>query len=211
MDVIKDSSLKHKRVVIQLKPLDNTEIINQQKNIESVIPGFQNYAPEVIHFTLFHFGKPQDLHKEIVKYSGNNLSYEDFYSKFITLLSSLVFINEFDYVSLDCSKVTVFGYPSAVERKLAVVLLLENTYKLYCIREKFILVINDWLISLGIEDYAKFYQSSNNFKHNHPDNYAPHVTIGRVCSNNLPTNYVVEIPPISLKLGKASFLNVIET
>ena len=209
MDIVKDEKNLHKRVVIQIEPLDKSKIVKLQETISPKFEGFESYNYKDIHMTLFHFGKPQDLYKDIVSNSKQNINYNDFISTFIKLLEQLSYLIGSFEIELNAGKISLFDYPADTSKKFRIVLLFEESKRLKSIRQEFIDKINHWLLTCSIKEYKTFYKNSPNFRYNSLEDFSPHVTLGRVFGRDMPDKFDAETEQISVPFGNLNFLNVI--
>lgn len=209
MEVIKDSTGQHKRVVIQIEPQNKTVITTLQKSVGAGFEGFQDYNLADTHLTLFHFGKPQELYSEIMRYSPSKIDYSQFYADFIGLLDQLDTFKKSDPISMVGEEIALFDYPTESNKKFGVVLLFDKSAQLIALREKLLRHIDNWLTVLGLTDHKRFYKESLNFKHNLPEDYNAHITLGRVFGLDMPTNYKSKVEPTKIVFDNLNFLNTV--
>lgn len=208
MEVNKDKNQKHKRVVIQLHPLKKENLIEIQDFVKADHEEFKRYQPQWFHLTLFHFGKPQELYEEITKHLTATKTYENFYTKFISLLETLEYLKKTQPITLDTKHISFYGNDEKSNTNYAVVTELENSKKLRSIRKNIIETTDKWFYEIGIKNPKKFYQESINFKYNLLETYRPHVTVGRISSRApLPKHLNIKKRK-QITFGNLSFFNV---
>ena len=160
-------------IVLQQEPLETIYFEDLQRFIIDKHPGAPMYSADRLHMTLFHFGFPSIMYKDI-KRSRGNLSYQTFEASLGELMQELHEISNNEIMLSSTGIVELFGSPHDGK----VVLRFENTLKLKKKRSPYIEKVYYWMEGLGIKDPETFMENSRNFKHNGENSYKPHVTLG---------------------------------
>lgn len=160
-------------IVLQQEPLETTYFEDLQHYIKDRYDDTDMYSPEKLHMTLFHFGFPTSMYKDIKK-EVKHLSYKAFEVSLAELFNELHSVDSSEILLTSDGIAEHFG--STHEGK--VVLRFENSKKLKDKRKPYLDMIYEWMSGLGIHDPVAFMEDTRNFKHNSERVFRPHVTLG---------------------------------
>jgi hypothetical protein len=190
--------MKNTWIVLQHNPLDIEYLEDIQRSIKRAYPDFKRYTPEKFHMTLFHFGFPSTIYKDLTR-AKQGMPYEAFERNFTKLVKELNLVKSTETVVSSTGVLENFG-PNG---KGKLVLRFVNSPELKKKREPYLTIINDWFEHIGIKKPEVFMRSTKNFKHNDEETYKPHVTIGYS-----PREFKkVNLPEKDERFGKAYLTN----
>jgi hypothetical protein len=186
-------------IVLQHDPLDTGYLIDIQESIKRDYPDFISYIPDKLHMTLFHFGFPTTIYKDLLR-AKRGMSYQTFERLFTRLLNELLEIKCSETLLDSTGSIENFGQGG----KSKLVLRFENTAELKEMRLPYLKKIFGWFEDLGIRKPELFMRNTKNFKHNDEGSYKPHITVGFTPKE---FNKVI-LPPKKIKFSKAYLLNI---
>lgn len=181
--------MKDKRIYIRCS-IANKEIIARiQKYFSKNILDFESSRKRDLHLTIFHYGKPKELYKEI--HNENPLLEEKTFSKnLLHLVTSSKFLVE----KINIENINPIGIfqikPSIEENKIfgdkkdpVLVLALKESKPLNKIRKDLMDELENFLEECNVKNTASYISRSDNLKFQ--IEYKPHITIGRLSTEQI--------------------------
>lgn len=207
MEIERDSKGRHKRVVVQLRPLEIERIVEIQNFVKNEYPGFKPYEDFKLHLTVFHFGIPEELFNELKTQNANLINYEAFYKRLIELFERMDLPSLNSKLLLKGSLLGLFSVKNLkfLPKNPTIALKLEKSKTLSILHKIIKERVDDWLVELGISNPDEFYKKSKNFR----KDYVPHLTLGRVrLSQEEAKKLPQKIEPVELNFHNLEFLYV---
>lgn len=201
LEIAKDATGSRKRVYWEHPVFTTQPLVELQKAIACDIPSFKPSLLDDLHLTLFHYGKPQSLHQELVD-NGQSLNLDEFMKYFIRILVKNSHFKKSN-ISVAVEGLDIFGD----ENKPVVVVRLIPPHDLLKLRRRLLVNFCEFLDGCGVKDVEKFMMGSENLKYQTQSSYKPHFTLG-----SLQT--IQQVPDIncqgtSILIGPPQLANVI--
>jgi hypothetical protein len=186
------------RVNLESRVLNAGPLLNLQDRLAAELPDFSPKPTDELHLTIMHIGQPEMLFEEIGE-AGGTTDFAKFLAAFQTLIDGLnrMIPNSF---WLETEAMAEFGAP----HDPSIVLRFAMPDWLSEVRQRAAVHLNEWLAACGVSDIPGYISGSINFHHQLPENYRPHVSLGRCHSaTSLPdfdvTGLRVEFAPSHLR------------
>lgn len=143
---------------------------------------------EELHLTIFHFGKPNSLYQDVIKFVPN-LKFDDFLSQFREFQSSLKMPHT--KIKLNATNLDIFGKSDSP----ILVIRLEKSDQLRALRMIIFNQFEDFTQNLGIKNTREFMCQSEDLKYQLDEKYTPHVSIGYQIKDKIPQILTYSIKP----------------
>lgn len=187
-------------VTMESSLLSTAEATEIARTLTRSMTSFQPKPTADLHLTLLHIGQPETLWTEIVQ-SGPSIDFKLFFGHFMTLLEASHGMIP-DPFWLEVEGLAEFGNPS----EPAIVLHLASTHWLLSAREQLLEMLSQMLANCGVLQPLIFIDKSFNLHHQLPEHYKPHVSLGRVPSNQHIPN--IDVSGLRLGFGPSKLRNV---
>lgn len=201
-EIVCDDTGASRRVWLECPVVAAQPIVQIQRQLAS-LPWAELAAPAYLHLTVLHLGKALDLYQELLS-PLPELKWDDFHKAFLELLAQLWQLSE------GPSQVQIVGlaldyFGSNMAPVLALVI--EPIEDLEVLQQAACQPLYTFLATLGVADIQHYISDSPNLRwHGLPDNFQPHISLGRL-------HHTIAIPqitglPVTLSLGKPRLANV---
>lgn len=185
--IAKDSRGAYSRVTIEHEVINKSDLFQLQELLKNQLSGFRPKSRSDLHFTLFHFGKPQEIYQEL-KAKNPALKAHDFWQYFWGMLADSAELVNQPFV-LSGRTLGLFGN----HQKPTVALELKVTKRILASRIEAEHIWRDFLGNCGLD---REYKSAKPFR--------PHVSLGRLPAlARLPS-----IEPLGVKFTPSHLRNV---
>lgn len=147
-----------------------------------------------LHLTIFHFGKPDNLYQEVIKFTSN-LEFDDFINHFKEFQSILKLPNI--KIELTATNLAVFGKPDSS----ILVIRFEKTAQLRALRSTNLNQFEDFTQKIGVKNLREFMMQSENLKYQLDEKYNPHISIGYLSKNTISQVSINSIKPKNMSFS----------
>jgi|CXWL01.1.fsa_nt_gi hypothetical protein len=171
-----------------------------QQKLTVAIPDLKPVAPEKFHFTLNHFGKPQDIFAELQKLVPDIEMF-----KLLEAMSVLV-RQSHDIVE----KTMTLKSEKIVQLDMGAIALKFDKAPFENILKKLDQQVDYFLRVLGVKDPEAFRKGSENFKFGLPDIWTPHMTLGYIAAEKTvdPSLLNIDVTKTAVKISPSEAENV---
>lgn len=188
--ITKDSRGAYKPVTVEHEVINTPDLVNLQEFLKRQLSGFRPNSRTDLHFTLFHFGKPQEIYQEL-KAKNTALKAHDFWQNFWGMLADSAELVNHPF-ALSGYKLGLFGNHESPTLALE----LKATKKILASRIEAEHIWRDFLATCGLD---REYKTAKPFR--------PHVSLGRLgAPAELPA-----IEPVMVKFTPSHLRNVVRS